>query len=141
MMSNQCVEKRSEIRALTGAGSSLVLGIDSYTCLLENLSPSGACVYIRFPLNHGVEVSLEVAGTIRAAVVIHCGTCDEGFLIGMQFVGEKWPELINLPVHRIAIPETAGRQEALDEAIARQRRAVVEVGRQANIGRKSQRNR
>ena len=102
-MRQETSDRRVERRALTAA---IIDITDQKTeialrAVLEDLSPSGACVYIERKLEIGSQVSLSVGDITRTATITHRERCDGGFRLGVQFKDGKWPEPIGIPMHWI----------------------------------------
>jgi hypothetical protein len=95
-------DRRRESRALTAA---LIQITDEHedisTCVLEDLSSSGACIHSDIALQVGKQVEIKAASVVHAGVVKYCKPDNEGFTIGIQFVGGKWPSPIGFPIHWI----------------------------------------
>jgi hypothetical protein len=96
-------DRRVEPRALTAA---LIDITDRHAptpirAVLEDLSPSGACVYVDRRFDVGAEVSLTVGDVTCTGSIAHRETCGEGFRIGVRF-DDRWPETINRPIHWIS---------------------------------------
>ena len=101
-MANQGHDRRTEARALTAA---LIEVVDEYndtsTCVLENLSSSGARIHSDIALRVGVQVTLKAGSVAHRALVKHCKPALDGFDVGIEFVGGRWPSPIELPIHWI----------------------------------------
>ena len=96
-------DRRIEARSLTAA---LVQIRDQYedasTCVLEDLSPSGALVHTDLPFDVGANVILAVGPVAQRSVVRHCKKSPGGgFAVGIQFEDQRWPAPIHFPVHWI----------------------------------------
>ena len=48
-----------------------------------------------------MQVTLKVNAISRTAVVKYCKPAVGGFQIGIEFLGEPWPDPIGLPIHWI----------------------------------------
>lgn len=101
-MRHEGQDRRTEPRALTAA---LIEMVDEYsdtsTCVLEDLSASGARVHSDIALAIGVQVTLRVGSVAHRASVKHCKPALGGFDIGVEFVGGPWPAPIQFPIHWI----------------------------------------
>jgi hypothetical protein len=93
--------RRAEPRALTAALIHLADQHAGMPAVLEDLSPSGASLYVDRKLVIGSEVTLIVGDISVTGTVKHREACDESFLIGIHFENGTWPEPITLPVHWI----------------------------------------
>jgi len=93
--------RRAEPRALTAALIELTDKRYDMQGVLEDLSPSGACLFVDQKLAVGTKVSLTVGEISRNATVKYRDAFENGFRVGIQFENEKWPEPIRLPVHWI----------------------------------------
>jgi PilZ domain-containing protein len=95
-------ERRRESRALTAALIEITdEHEDKSTCVLEDLSSSGACIYSDIALGVGVQVEVNAASVVHNGVVKHCHSSGDGFHIGIEFVGGQWPAPIQFPIHWI----------------------------------------
>ena len=93
--------RRVEPRALTAALIKIKGRRSEMAAVLEDLSSSGASLYVERKVRIGDEVSLTVGNFACAATVKHAESCNECFRIGIQFLIGKWPGPISLPVHWI----------------------------------------
>lgn len=95
-------ERRREARALTAA---LIQVTDEFedlsTCVLEDLSPSGARVYADIALQEGMKVTLKVESVTHSGLVRHCERQGDGYSVGICFHQGEWPAPIQFPVHWI----------------------------------------
>jgi PilZ domain-containing protein len=95
-------DRRNEARALTAA---LIEVVDEYndasTCVLEDLSPSGACIHSDLAMRVGVQVKIKAGSVIHAGVIKHCKPTEGGYHIGIEFAGGAWPDAIQFPIHWI----------------------------------------
>ena len=95
-------DRRSEARALTAA---LIEVVDEYndasTCVLEDLSPSGACIHSDLAIRVGVPVTMKAGSVVHAGVIKHCKPTEGGFHVGIEFEGGAWPDEIQFPIHWI----------------------------------------
>jgi hypothetical protein len=99
---NVSTDRRREPRALTAAIAQLVQAdLCEAECVLENLSLTGACVYVPTKLATGARASLVVSSVERDVIVKHCSPHARGFKVGLEFVNERWPERIVGPFHWI----------------------------------------
>ena len=71
--------------------------------VLEDLSRSGACLYVDRKLDIGASVSLTVGDISCVASVKHVAAHDGIYYIGVQFQNGKWPEPIGVPIHWIGL--------------------------------------
>lgn len=71
------------------------------TGVLEDLSPSGASVYVERDLPIGSQVSLTVGDITCAGSIRHREACDDSFYIGIQFQDGKWPKPVGRVIHSI----------------------------------------
>ena len=99
--------RRVEPRALTAALIEVTDERYNMQAVLEDLSPSGACLFVDRKLAVDAKVSLTVGDITRKAAVKYRDAFENGFRVGIQFENEKWPEPIRLPVHWI--PKTSNR--------------------------------
>lgn len=96
------IDRRREPRALTAAIAQLVQDdICECECVLENLSLTGACVYLKVRLETGTQASLIVANIRREVIIKYSNPCANGFNVGLEFADEPWPERVTGPVHWI----------------------------------------
>jgi PilZ domain len=103
-MRNKGYERRREPRALTAAIVDLIDEHDDTTiCVLEDLSPSGACIHSDIALRVGAPLTLRVASIVHDGVVKHCKPFGDGYHIGIHFAGGEWPAPIELPIHWIRV--------------------------------------
>jgi len=95
-------DRRTEARALTAA---LIEVVDEYhdasTCVLEDLSPSGACIHSDLAMRVGVPVTMKAGSVVHAGVIKHCKPTVGGFHVGIEFAGGAWPDEIQFPIHWI----------------------------------------
>jgi hypothetical protein len=93
-------ERRTHPRALTAALAEIIdrNGV-SHTCVLEDISQSGVLCHSGVEFRNDDLVQLRIGTVKRVAVVKHCEESGYGFYIGLQFIGEKWPGEIKLPIH------------------------------------------
>jgi hypothetical protein len=95
-------DRRREPRARTAAIARLTQqDRGEVECVLENLSVSGACVYLNTELEPGTLGSLYVSNIVRDVIVEYCNPCERGFKIGLQFTRGRWPEQVIGPFHWI----------------------------------------
>ena len=100
--SNWNRDRRREPRAHTAALALLLQeDLGELGCVLENLSPSGACVYLNVAMTPGTRGSLHVSDIIRKVTVKHCQSIERGFKVGLQFTDGRWPERVTGPFHWI----------------------------------------
>jgi hypothetical protein len=101
-MAHQDNNRRREPRALTAA---LIQIVDEYydtsTCVLEDVSTSGARVHSDIALRVGVHLTVKAGSVAHRACVKHCKPALGGFDVGLEFVGGRWPVAIELPIHWI----------------------------------------
>lgn len=95
-------DRRRESRALTAA----LIAItdehqDTSTCVLEDLSSSGACIHSDIALKVDTPVKLKAGSIVHTGVVKHCNATGEGFTIGIHFAESQWPVPIEFPIHWI----------------------------------------
>jgi hypothetical protein len=99
---NASTDRRREPRALTAAIAQLVQAdLCEIECVLENLSLTGACVYVQTRLTAGAHAWLIVSTVERNVIVKHCSPHGRGFKVGLEFVNEHWPERVVGPFHWI----------------------------------------
>ena len=91
--------RRVEPRALTAALIEVTDERYHMQAVLEDLSPSGACLFVDRKLAVGAKVSLSVGEISREATVKYHDAFENGFRVGIRFDNEKWPEPIRLPIH------------------------------------------
>jgi hypothetical protein len=95
-------DRRRDPRARTAAIAKLTQqDLGEIECVLENLSVSGACVFLNTELAPGTCGSLHVSNIVREMIVEYCNPCERGFKIGVQFKGGRWPEQVIGPVYWI----------------------------------------
>lgn len=95
-------ERRREARALTAAVIQIVDEYnDTSTCVLEDLSSSGARIHSDIDLRIGGQLEVKVGSVVHPAVVRHCNPALGGFDIGIEFVDGPWPTPIEFPIHWI----------------------------------------
>ena len=101
-MTYQGHDRRNEVRALTAALIEIVdEHNDTSTCVLEDLSASGARIHSDVALPVGVQLTLKAGSVAHPAVVKRCSPVLGGFDVGMEFLGGHWPSPIDLPIHWI----------------------------------------
>lgn len=71
------------------------------TGVLEDVSPSGASVYVERIIPVGADVTLRVGNVTSAGAVKRCEPEDDGFRIGIEFHNGKWPQQIGSLIHWI----------------------------------------
>src|SRR3954451_14230859 len=96
-------DRRRESRAITAA---LIQITDEHeeesTCVLEDISYSGACIHSDIALRAGVKVTVKAASVVYAGIVKHCKPIyNDGFSIGIEFIDTQWPTPIEFPIHWI----------------------------------------
>ena len=96
------IDRRREPRALTAAIAQLVQDdLREWECVVENLSLTGACVYLKVRLDTDIRATLIVANIQREVIVKYSNPCANGFKVGLEFADERWPERVTGPVHWI----------------------------------------
>jgi hypothetical protein len=105
-MTHTTQSRRIEPRSLTAALIHLADRHAGMPAVLEDLSPSGASIYVDRKLVVGAEVTLIVGDITCTGTVKHLEACDESFLVGLQFQKGKWPEPISYPIHFIKPSDT-----------------------------------
>lgn len=93
--------RRVEPRALTAALIEVTDQRYDMQAVLEDLSPSGACLFVDRKLAVDAKVSLTVGDVKREATVKYNDPFENGYRVGIQFENKKWPEPIRLPIHWI----------------------------------------
>jgi hypothetical protein len=106
-------ERRSQVRLLC---SELVFvewetapGSHSESrAILEDISPSGACLQLEAPVSKGARITIHVPQVVLAGRVCYCVFRDYGYFIGVQFDdGSKWSPARYKPQHLLD-PRTLG---------------------------------
>ncbi len=70
------------------------------TALLEDISPSGACLQTETPVPLGVEVRVECARRRFVGSVRYCAYREIGYFVGVEFDAEtKWSKRMYKPRH------------------------------------------
>jgi len=70
------------------------------TALLEDISPSGACLQIEFELPVGSRIQWESAGRQFSGIVRYCVYREIGWFVGVEFAsGSRWSESSYQPEH------------------------------------------
>ena len=95
-------DRRRHPRALTAALIAITDEFnDESTCVLEDLSASGACVHSDIAIGACTQVTMKSASVIQTGVVKYCTPRDGGFSIGIEFAEGEWPFPIEFPIHWI----------------------------------------
>jgi hypothetical protein len=102
-MTHATSNRRSETRSLTSALIALTDRGVEMPAVLEDLSPSGACLYVDRKLDIGSRVSLTVGEISCVATVKHIEAHEDIYYIGVQFQNGKWPEPIGVPIHWVGL--------------------------------------
>lgn len=89
------------MRSQTAALIEIAAAGTKHESVLENLSPSGGCIFLYNPIAVGTEMSISVSGVKRTAIARHCEPCEDGFRVGVEFTPLPWPEPIATPFHWI----------------------------------------
>jgi hypothetical protein len=108
-MENFTNERRSEARARTAAVVQIFSKDTEFPGVLENISPSGACLYVEEPIKERTKITITSGLITRTAVVTHVKNSQNGFIVGICFLEAKWPGPITTPVHWIN-PGTTNRE-------------------------------
>ncbi|MBZ5583136.1 MAG: PilZ domain-containing protein [Acidobacteriia bacterium] len=70
------------------------------TALLEDISPSGACLQLEAPVPLGVEVRVDCAQRRFLGWVRYCAYREIGYFVGVEFdAGTKWSKRMYKPRH------------------------------------------
>jgi len=78
------------------------------TAILENISPSGACLQFEVPVSQGTQVSIAAPGVALRGRVCYCLFRDAGYFAGVRFDDDcPWSELSYKPRHLLD-PRTLG---------------------------------
>jgi hypothetical protein len=107
-------DKRSEIRMMcadvveaswTDEGGKL----QQAKALLENISPSGACLQFEAPVPTGVKLQIVCPKHSFVGVVRYCTYQEIGYFVGVQFEPQShWSRRAFKPRHLLDLQELAG---------------------------------
>jgi len=78
--------------------------LQSATALLEDISPSGACLQLDFDVPIASEIQWRSANQVFAGRVRYCVYREIGYFAGVEFVGGKeWSEAAYHPEHLLDV--------------------------------------
>jgi hypothetical protein len=79
------------------------------TALLEDISPSGACLQLEFDIPVGSEIHWKSPNQEFAGCVRYCEFREIGYFAGVEFVpGRKWSQSTYEPEHLLDIDKLLG---------------------------------
>jgi PilZ domain len=97
-------DRRSEVRMLCADMLEVHWGRHCATALLEDISPSGACLQTEIEVPVGADIHWRSPRQEFTGRVVYCTWREIGYFVGVEFApGTKWSEEAYQPEHLLDI--------------------------------------
>ncbi|HUB78352.1 MAG TPA: PilZ domain-containing protein [Bryobacteraceae bacterium] len=107
-------DKRSEVRMMCAdvveaSWADSEGEVQQAKALLENISPSGACLQFEVPIPTGVRIQISCPRNSFVGTVRYCSYQEIGYFVGLQFEPQShWSRRSFKPRHLLDLQELAG---------------------------------